>query len=267
LSDYQRSDTALCVAASRHLDAAEAVGEVVGAVLDRLDPHPGLLLAFVAQPLAEQLAAISTAIRSLLAPEVLVAGTVSQVSTGPGPPDTLAVLATSGQSVTAIDSTATPDDSTATVGDRPGTRLLFSNPGAGSIDRVPSGQTQWSVTVSPAPAALNSLILDDHAIEGRDDRSIGFLVDGLSGVVLDLGSPELSSPTGRRPDSTQSPKGALLLVEPLAFADRSSVSADLDLLYDLYPDTLIAATVRAVDPPGGRRGIDGGYLASVLEID
>ena len=67
---------------SDHPDTATAVGEVLGAVLERIDPHPGLAVLFVAGPKVDQLREIGHVVDSLLAPEILVASAVSGVFGG-----------------------------------------------------------------------------------------------------------------------------------------------------------------------------------------
>lgn len=58
---------------SQHPNLAVAVGEVVGAVLEGIDPHPGWAMLFVAGPAADRLDEVAGAVRTLLAPEILLA--------------------------------------------------------------------------------------------------------------------------------------------------------------------------------------------------
>lgn len=73
-------DDFVCAAAvSGHPDAAVAVGEVVGSVLERLDPHPDVAVLFVSGAMIEQLEQIVAAIEALLVPELLMGATVEAV--------------------------------------------------------------------------------------------------------------------------------------------------------------------------------------------
>ena len=99
MSARDPSSTARCASGfSQHPDLAVAVGEVVGAVLEDIDPHPGCAMLFVAGPAAANLVEIAGAVTSLLAPEVLVAATASGVFGG-----TQEVAAPSGVGLLAID--------------------------------------------------------------------------------------------------------------------------------------------------------------------
>ncbi|MEM7271620.1 MAG: hypothetical protein AAF547_00945 [Actinomycetota bacterium] len=75
--------TAACAAAfSNHPDPAVAVGETVGSVLDRIDPHPSVVLVLAAGPSAAALVPIADAVGGLLAPEVLIASAAPAVIGG-----------------------------------------------------------------------------------------------------------------------------------------------------------------------------------------
>ncbi len=66
-------------ALSEHPEAPEAVGEVVGAVLERLERSPDLALLFLGPPHVDRAAEIASAVRSLLRPAVLLGCTAATV--------------------------------------------------------------------------------------------------------------------------------------------------------------------------------------------
>ena len=69
-------------ASSEHPLATHAVGEVVGAVLERLGPEPDLVLLFVTGPFAGTMADVADAVRTLLRPGCLVGATAESVLAG-----------------------------------------------------------------------------------------------------------------------------------------------------------------------------------------
>lgn len=69
-------------ALSRHPVPAEAVGEVVGAVLDQVGPAPDLAVLFVSPGLAGAVDDIAASVRALLSPGVLLGATASTVIGG-----------------------------------------------------------------------------------------------------------------------------------------------------------------------------------------
>ncbi|MGI8939530.1 MAG: FIST signal transduction protein [Iamia sp.] len=71
------------VGLSEHPSPPEAIGEVVGAVLDRLGPDPDLAVLFVSPALAGASEDLAATVRSTLAPGVLVGCTASTVIGGP----------------------------------------------------------------------------------------------------------------------------------------------------------------------------------------
>jgi small ligand-binding sensory domain FIST len=70
-------------ALSTHPITAHAVGEVAGQVLERLGPHPDLVLLFVTRPHAGALEDAASAIRQVLSPTVLL-GCAAESVVGPG---------------------------------------------------------------------------------------------------------------------------------------------------------------------------------------
>ncbi len=70
-------------AVSLHPVTAHAVGEVTGQVLERLGPHPDLVLLFVTRPHAGALEDAARAVRQLLSPTVLI-GCAAESVVGPG---------------------------------------------------------------------------------------------------------------------------------------------------------------------------------------
>ncbi len=69
-------------ALSEHPDAAQATGEVIGAVLDRLGPSPDLVVVFGSASLAPQLDRVAAAVVELLAPGVCIGAATSGVVAG-----------------------------------------------------------------------------------------------------------------------------------------------------------------------------------------
>lgn len=73
----------VCVSGySQHPTPAAAVGEVVGDVLGRLDPHPDLAVLFASGRFTDQLGSVVAAVQTLLAPRVLVGSDVPRVFGG-----------------------------------------------------------------------------------------------------------------------------------------------------------------------------------------
>src|SRR5918997_6625889 len=70
-------------ALSEHPEAPEAVGEVVGAVLERLEQAPDLAVLFLGPTHVDRAEEIGAAVRALLRPRVLLGCTASTV-VGPG---------------------------------------------------------------------------------------------------------------------------------------------------------------------------------------
>jgi small ligand-binding sensory domain FIST len=70
-------------ALSVHPVTAHAVGEVAGQVLERLGPHPDLVLLFVTRPHAGALEDAASAVRRILSPTVLL-GCAAESVVGPG---------------------------------------------------------------------------------------------------------------------------------------------------------------------------------------
>lgn len=80
---YERQETAAVGAGySEHPQAAVAVGEVVGDVLARVDPHPDLAVLFVSGRFVAVLDDVVAAIQALLAPQVLIGADVPVVFDG-----------------------------------------------------------------------------------------------------------------------------------------------------------------------------------------
>jgi small ligand-binding sensory domain FIST len=75
--------TAFAAALSEHPSPPEAVGEVVGAVLDRVGPEPDLAVLFVSPALAGAAEDVAAAVRALLGPGCLVGAAASTVVGGP----------------------------------------------------------------------------------------------------------------------------------------------------------------------------------------
>lgn len=69
-------------AVSQHPSPAEAVGEVVGAVLETLGPAPDLAVAVLSPGLARHASDVSAAIREMLAPDVLLGAVATTVVGG-----------------------------------------------------------------------------------------------------------------------------------------------------------------------------------------
>ncbi len=72
-----------CAAAfSQHPEAAAAVGEVIGDILERLEPHPDLAVLLIAGSLAEHSEQIVAAVSAIVAPETLIGSTALAVFGG-----------------------------------------------------------------------------------------------------------------------------------------------------------------------------------------
>ena len=73
----------VCVSGySQHPAPAAAVGEVVGDVLSRIDPHPDLAVLFASGRFIGELGSVVAAVQALLAPKVLVGSDVPRVFGG-----------------------------------------------------------------------------------------------------------------------------------------------------------------------------------------
>jgi small ligand-binding sensory domain FIST len=70
-------------AVSEHPDPAEAVGEVVGDVLEQVGGAPDLAALFVTEAHTSRIDEIADAVRALLAPRTLIGSTASSVIAGP----------------------------------------------------------------------------------------------------------------------------------------------------------------------------------------
>jgi small ligand-binding sensory domain FIST len=70
-------------ALSEHPEAPEAVGEVVGAIFERLETTPDLALLFIGPAHVDRAGEIADAVRALLRPRVLLGCTAATV-VGPG---------------------------------------------------------------------------------------------------------------------------------------------------------------------------------------
>lgn len=70
-------------ALSEHPSPPEAIGEVVGAVLDRLGPEPDLAVLFVSPALAGIASDLAATVRATLGPRTLIGATASTVIGGP----------------------------------------------------------------------------------------------------------------------------------------------------------------------------------------
>jgi small ligand-binding sensory domain FIST len=180
-------------ALSQHPVAAEATGDVVGRVLEKLDGVPDLALLFVSAHHRDSIGEIATAVRGLVSPRVLVGATTGSVVGGdheiedgpavslwaatlPSVPRPLRVTAVRTPSGTAIQGLP--------VGDLPedGTLVLladpFTMPAEAVLDAVDAAGTGVRVVGGLASAAGrpggNRLVLDGavHA-----DGAVGFLLD------------------------------------------------------------------------------------------
>lgn len=265
-------DITTCVASSRHPEAPGAVGEVAGAVLERVEPHPELLVVLAGRSLASSLQAMTIALRSLLAPELMIGAAVTDAFTGPGPPDSLVVLTVSGPSIAPVgrSSDGRSDDAvdetggSADVG-RSATGLIIAEGG----HELQADEVRAVTLADPPTEALNALVIDDQPVAAGLAGVVGFDVfDGMARMHVIDGSSEaavndaLSAEVAGVTDGSDD-RSVLLLAEPQVDLGRNP---SLGLLYDCWPDSLAAATVPWVAPPSGRRGIQHGHLAVALSF-
>lgn len=180
-------------ALSQHPSPAEAVGEVVGSVLDQLGPSPDLAVMFVSPGLSGATPELAETVRATLAPGTLLGATASTVIGGghevEGGP-ALALWAGRMGPVQPVRMRAVPAGAGPRVegvptGGGPGRTMLvladpFTLPLDGVLDRLAAEQPDLTVVGGMASAARgpggNGLVLDDHVHR-----------DGAVGVVLPPG--------------------------------------------------------------------------------
>jgi len=185
--------TTYAAALSEHPDATEAVGEVVGRLLETLGDQPDLVVVFVTEPFAALMGDISQTIRGALSPRRLVGATAVSVIGGPrevefGPAISLwgakwddsptAVHVRVEPTPEGFEFAGFPDDEAASAR----SLLLLADPFSFPVERFLSGLAQThphlSVVGGLASAGrgpgINQLVLDDLVV---DRGAVGLLFD------------------------------------------------------------------------------------------
>jgi small ligand-binding sensory domain FIST len=191
--------TAFAAALSEHPVPPEAVGEVVGAVLDRVGPAPDLAVVFLSPALAGAAEDIAATVRATLQPGCLVGAAASAVIGGPhesedGP--AIALWAGRTGPVLPVRITAHPADGGVRIlgvpqaaGDGgPRTLVLLSDPFslpldallATMADDLPDLTVVGGLASSARGPGGNRLVLDD---EIHRDGAVGVLLPPGAGVV------------------------------------------------------------------------------------
>lgn len=274
---------------SQHPEPAAAVGEVVGGVLERIDPHPDLAIMFASGPHAEGLEEAANAVNSLLAPEIIVATTAPRIFGGAVDQQTPAGLSLfalhrrglrplrlehADGTITGLPSSPHPGSTALILGaqDFPTTLLLTQL----ELDGLGEGRTVVSVVgachLRTGQAASPRLILDGTCY---DSGAVGVLFGPGSVSVRELGVTE---PHDERDPV---PSGLVGLGDAsglLLFADNGvnmvdGPSLDFEIVFEqfggsmaglvgaslLHPQPSMAgrfmprATALILEPPGDRR--------------
>ncbi len=265
-----------CAAAfSQHPDAAVAVGEVVGDVLERLDPHPDLAVLLVAGAPATRLREIVKAVEALLAPTVLIGAAGGSVFGGPqelSGPGGVALWAASGTGARPfqLGGGSPIDDDLPPPSPDPSVALLLAT---GSFMGA-AEQKELAAAVAARTDILAlvggqvvppSTIADGLAVFGADGTGIGpgagFSADGAVGVLLPASAAQIlhfevttweeGDPVPPPPVHPAPAVGALL------FAGRQARlatehSLDLEVLFDRFAGGTAGVVGRAMLLPEGR---------------
>lgn len=191
--------TAFAAALSEHPSPPEAVGEVVGAVLDQVGPEPDLAVVFLSPALAGAAEDIASAVRALLRPGCLLGAAASTVVGGPheveaGP--AVALWAGRTGPVLPVRITAHPTDGGIRVLGVPQaageggarTLLLLSDPFSLPLDPLlatmaadlPDLTVVGGMASSARGPGGNRLVLDDAV---HRDGAVGVLLPPGAGVV------------------------------------------------------------------------------------
>lgn len=183
---------AFAAALSEHPSPPEAVGEVVGSVLDALGPAPDVAVVFVTRALAGVLDDVAAAVRATLAPGVLVGASAAavvgggrEVEEGPG----IALWAGRTGPATPVRITVEPDEGgvrrvdgmPTAAGDGPRTLVLLADPYTVPVDGLLAGTGE----ALPDLAVVGGLVSGARGPGGNrlvlDDR---VHTDGAVGVLL-----------------------------------------------------------------------------------
>ncbi|MGH1493230.1 MAG: hypothetical protein ACRBK7_28175 [Acidimicrobiales bacterium] len=233
-----------CAAAmSAHPDAATAIGEVLGAVLERIDPHPDAAVLFVSGIMVDRLEQIVAAVNAILAPELFVGSTVYAVFDSHGESvDGVALWALSGPPT----SRPRPLRLTASGGDVEGlpavmesgsVALLFGD-AAFPIDSLAAellahaeGVTA-AVGLPPRRSRHHDATLIDHDLV-HYSGAVGILIPpGAASIFgFEVRLWEDDDPIPDPPIYPNGGRGGVLIAEPQV--DLSGMtSLDLEVLYD-----------------------------------
>ncbi len=238
-------------ALSAHPDAAVAVGEVVGAVLERLDPHPDVAVLFVSGALIAPLEQIVAAVKALLAPELLIGTTVEAVfDSHGGSVDGLALWALSSASTVGVEPvrlTATP---TGAIQGLPptiatGTALMAFGDGAFPVEelaaelRARSDDPSVMVGLPPSRGLPQRFALIDNDGFHRSG-AVGLLVPAQAAAMFgfEVRLWDEDDPIPDPPIQPTGGRGAVLVAGRRV--DVSGVASfDLEVLYDQMAGAVI----------------------------
>jgi hypothetical protein len=196
------------IAFSQHPVPAAAVGEVIGGVLERIDPHPDLAVVFASGPHADDFEAAVLAIESLLAPETII-GTTAPIIFG----GSLDAPVSSGISLLAVH--------------RPGL-VPFR------LDAIDEGVAQVVQQAQPGSTAL-VLGAPDFDRHGRLPQRIGPVSPGMVGARhLPRAHPRLLLDGGYYSDGAV----GVLFAPGSASAHQLGVATDADGA-ETWPDGLV----------------------------
>lgn len=256
--------TQCATAFSQHPVIAAAVGEVVGGLLDQIDPHPDLAVLIAAGPHAAELEQLTAAASTLLVPEIMVAAGATAVFGGAldeRAPSGIAAMALHSKDLAPL--RIGPDDSSAGAtmgyGDDDGSTLLLLGapgfPASRCLGELAARPAAVAIVGACGPAAQDpsgpQLILDGL---GYTDGAIGVLFGPGLATVHELGVA-LPDPDGGPP-----PIGPLGMSDPaglMLFADPGvdmvgGPTLDFDLVFERFGSRLsgmVGGTI--VHPPGG----------------
>jgi hypothetical protein len=240
-------------ALSAHPDPAVAVGEAVGSVLERSEPHPEFAVLLVSGTSASRLDDVVAATRALLAPEVLIGSTVDAVSAGadfvsdgvailavsdlPGPVRPVRVAA-DGRSVTGWPAEIEPGSSLlALAGDRFPVTALRSEHGCAPIGS--------SVVAMPSGRGVGRrfALIDDDGL--HHSGAVGVVVSPRVGrfVGFEVGLWDEDDPVPEPPIDPTGGVGAFAVFGHRAAA-VPELSIDLEVLSDSLPGAVLGMVGR-----------------------
>lgn len=205
--------TAFAAALSEHPTPAEAVGEVVGEVLEQIGPAPDLAVVFLSRSLAGAAEDIAAAVKRLLHPGCLIGAAASSVVGGGRETDTggpaIALWAANVGEVAPVHITAVPAEGgvrilgvpTAAAEGGPRTLVLLADPFTLPLDavlaNVSADMPELTVVGGLASAARgpggSRLVIEGHVV---NEGAVGALLPpGVNAVpVVSPGSRPIGEP-------------------------------------------------------------------------